>query len=480
DTAAPVSVITSPAGGLVFATTTVSILGTASDDDSGIAKVELGLADLAGTEEHWYLASGTATFSSVFSGLQDQHSYRVRSRATDGAGNVEVPFSQVDFTVNLPPKDGACTAYIKIPKEGKTLWGNAVTIMAEVSCPVTKVLFQYRYDLSSEWKDVTSADAKHPYAVYWNISDNITSTGTYHLRAVAYDEDGLADIDIPEIWVGLDDAHPDIREDGNPEVDPNQPHRKEEKVDPAVSAEVSTADGTKVVIPAGAVPAGESLQIVSLPSQNAPKPKSPYAILKPAGVYRELKFGNGTKTFSKSLTVFLPAPDEDNDGLLDGTKVPVKDLKAYYYSEEKKEWAPTSPKTHGGLAAAALWAQPGPGVSFETDHFTLFGLFQETYPTAPDSGEVYVFPNPAKSGNPPTFHVEVQARTVEIRVYSLGGALMRTRTIEGPALLVDGKYAFRHVLDPAGLPAGVYLYTVFAQRDGLPDFRAKGRFGLIR
>ncbi|MBI4679334.1 MAG: PQQ-binding-like beta-propeller repeat protein, partial [Elusimicrobia bacterium] len=46
DTAAPVSVITSPAGGLVFATTTVSILGTASDDDSGIAKVELGLADL--------------------------------------------------------------------------------------------------------------------------------------------------------------------------------------------------------------------------------------------------------------------------------------------------------------------------------------------------------------------------------------------------------------------------------------------------
>ncbi|MFA6317455.1 MAG: T9SS type A sorting domain-containing protein, partial [Elusimicrobiota bacterium] len=385
------------------------------------------------------------------------------------------------------PGDNACTdpsAILKLPKDGKKIWGNAVTTMAEAACvkaKFSKVVFQYRPVAGGEWTDIALPDSKKPYSVYWNVSDGNVPWGFHRLRAVAYDEDGVADPDPPEITVEVGDANPDIVEDGNPDVDPNNPHRLTEKVDSSTSTTISLADGSSVLIPPGAVPAGEKIEVTYPKPGAAPDPKSPFAILMPIGIYMSLSFTNGTQTFAKPLEVFISAPDSDADGMVDGTAVLTKDLKPYYYNEKLKAWAPVGGQTKALFGVSALaQAQGVSGVGFATDHFTLFGLFQESYPSAPDSAKVYVFPNPARQGEMPTFHVETQAKTVEIRVFSMGGTLMRTKTIEGPAQLVDGTYAFRYTLDPAGLPAGVYLYTVLAQRNGLPDLRAKGRFGLIR
>ncbi|MBI5622432.1 MAG: PQQ-binding-like beta-propeller repeat protein [Elusimicrobia bacterium] len=386
-----------------------------------------------------------------------------------------------------PPADDGCTdtsAILKLPKDGKKIWGNAVTTMAEAACAkaqFSKVVFQYRPVSGGEWTDIAQPDAKKPYSVYWNVSDGNVPWGFHRVRAVAYDLDGKADPDPPEITVEVGDANADIIEDGNPDVDPNNPHRLIEKVDASTSTTISLADGSSVLIPQGAVPAGEKIEVTYPKPGAAPAPKSPFALLKPVGVYLSLSFANGTESFSKPLEVFMSAPDSDDDGIVDGTAVPTKDLKPYYYNEKLAAWAPVGGKTKAlfGVSAAAQ-AAGLPGVGFATDHFTLFGLFQESYPTAPASDEVYFFPNPAKPGEPPVFHVETQARSVEIRVYSMAGQLLRTKTLEGPALLVDGKYAFRYTLDPTGLPAGVYIYTVSAQRNGQPDLRAKGRFGLLR
>ena len=49
--------------------------------------------------------------------------------------------------------------------------------------------------------------------------------------------------------VFVDDVNWDIYEDGNPEVDPNTPHRKHEKFSKEEGAEIVLVDGTQAIIP---------------------------------------------------------------------------------------------------------------------------------------------------------------------------------------------------------------------------------------
>ncbi|MBI5883540.1 MAG: PQQ-binding-like beta-propeller repeat protein [Elusimicrobia bacterium] len=386
-----------------------------------------------------------------------------------------------------PPNDGKCTdtsAILKLPKDGKKIWGNAVTTMAEAACPdskFSKVLFQYRHESSQEWKDISLPDSKKPYSVYWNVSDGNVPWGNHFLRAVAYDEDGNPDIDPPTISVVVGDANPDIVEDGNPDVDPNNPHRLTEKVDTTTSTKITLADGTAVNIPAGAVPAGEKIQISSPKPGTAPAAKSPFAILEPIGIYLSLSFTNGTQSFAKPVEVFISAPDSDNNGIVDGTAVATKDLKPYYYNEKLAAWVPVTAtgKSPFGVSAVAS-PQGAPGVGFLTDHFTLFGLFQESYPSAPSKGEMFVYPNPVRAGQSATFAAKVgQARRFELRVYGMAGGLVHSVDVDAPAPIVDGEYMYRYVWEAAGVPNGVYIYTLTVGTNA-GDVRTKGRVALLR
>ncbi len=572
DTAAPVSKILLPADGSVLHVTTATVSGTAQDNMSGVAKVEVSLRDLAETAAPWHLAQGTATFSLALSGLKDFHGYQSCSRATDQAGNQEVPASCVKFSVDLPPgpvtgllagvggagtsatltwdpafladlagyrvydakgqlmatvstnshalsglslgtgyayqvsivdlagqegpkttvsfttpSTAACTARIKIPKDGKKLWGNAVTVMAEVTCPVQSVLFQFRYDDKGPWTDIAKPDSKKPYVVYWNVSDPRVSTGTYAVRAVATDAQGFLDLDPGQISVLIGDANADIVEDGNPDVDPNNEHKLTAKVAAGVSETIMTGDGTQVQIPAGALPAADTIEVFPLSSKNVPPPASGNALLKPANVFVELKFQSGLKKFAKPLVVTLPAPDADQDGLVDGTKIPVAALKAYYFDQDKK-WLPVlaAAKAVGPTVAAAAASPPAlNALSFETDHFTIFGLFEELpLKTHLAFGEVYAFPNPAR-GQSPTFHIEAGwADRVELRVYDAAGELAFRAETAGPPLAVDDgqgiEQAYEIRWDVAGVPGGTYRYVVVAHQAGAGSVTKSGKCSVIK
>ena len=83
-------------------------------------------------------------------------------------------------------------------------------------------------------------------------------------------------------------------------------------------------------------------------------------------------------------------------------------------------------------------------VTFQIDHFTLFGLFEAyTAQRALNFGEVYAFPNPARGGQNPTLHIEAgSSDKVEIRIYDVTGELVHSATLRGPPLIInDGQGA---------------------------------------
>jgi flagellar hook assembly protein FlgD len=98
-------------------------------------------------------------------------------------------------------------------------------------------------------------------------------------------------------------------------------------------------------------------------------------------------------------------------------------------------------------------------------------------------GEVYVFPNPAKGGEVPTFHVETGiADSVKITIYTISGRPAHEYTLTGlPAELDDGNglsYAYEYAWR-GHIPSGVYLYYMEAQKAG-QKLRKTGKFAVVR
>lgn len=97
--------------------------------------------------------------------------------------------------------------------------------------------------------------------------------------------------------------------------------------------------------------------------------------------------------------------------------------------------------------------------------------------------EVYVFPNPAKGGKAPTFHVEVGiADSVKITVYTVAGEEVHKCAIGGvPNAINDGNgvdYAYEYVWR-GHIPSGVYYYLIEAEKVG-KKLRKTGKFAVIR
>ncbi|MHB0997393.1 MAG: right-handed parallel beta-helix repeat-containing protein [Elusimicrobiales bacterium] len=94
-------------------------------------------------------------------------------------------------------------------------------------------------------------------------------------------------------------------------------------------------------------------------------------------------------------------------------------------------------------------------------------------------GEVYVYPNPAKGGKIPTFHIEVGvADSVKVRVYTVAGILAHEHTLSGVPQVIGGVYAYEYAWQ-GHIASGVYYYTVEAERAG-KKIKTRGRFAVVR
>jgi YVTN family beta-propeller protein len=420
------------------------------------------------------------SLSSLFYGK----SYAYAVSAVDARGQ-EGPKTEVSFAT---PKIGQASASIVSPKDGKTIWGNAVSLTANASDNTTKISFEFLYETHAAWT-VIATDEKKPFSIYWNVSDANVSTGSYKLRAVAFDENGFAEDDPAFITVVVNDANADIVEDGNPDVDPNKSHKITQTIEADQDDTIVVADGTSVTIPKNTVEAGEKIEIETVPPAQTPAPKAPAGskLLKPGNVFKKMTFASGKSQFANALSVTLPAPDEDKDGVLDGTDIPVQKLKPYYFDEKKNQWVPVASKAGYTLNGLQTAPEAGAnGVSFQVDHFTLFGLFQEYRPLKTIVlGEVYCFPNPARAGQSPTFHIEAgAANRAEVRIYDVSGELVHSADIPGPPQVVDDgqgpEQAFEYRWDVSSVGSGVYYYVATAHDNGGGSVRKVGKCSVIK
>ncbi|MFH1415961.1 MAG: Ig-like domain-containing protein, partial [Elusimicrobiota bacterium] len=349
--------------------------------------------------------------------------HMVKAVAKDIFGNTTIKSVKVQVENEIP------RAYIRVPEDGKRIRGNAVTIMSKATENTSAVQFQYRrIGDDEEWTNITSLDIKKPYSCYWNVS--AVENGGYYLRALAYDKYTCSDPNTDYVTVYVDDVNWDIHEDGNPEVNPNMPHRKKEIFSREDGATIEIADGTKAIIPPGINITEGSIEIEILnPDDMSDRLPPEESSLKSAGVFREYEFSDGSRLFNQAITLVLPYPDEDEDGIVDGTDVYAENLRPYWYDEKDDVWVIIAADEINTTHTAQSVKEAGNYISVNVNHFTIFALMAPVPKSNLDG--VIVYPNPCKpnSGLDHT-HLYFDGLTdaASVAIYTLGGRLVKEIT----------------------------------------------------
>jgi hypothetical protein len=195
DNGKPASVITSPvAGSYSSSGWPGTISGAASDDLSGVNKVEISIyngskywnASAWVSSPVWLSATGTASWSYSYIPNQDGN-YTFSSRATDAAGNIQTALGSVSavyYDTTAP-----VITWVT-PAADSTISGSA---SAEVTAadPVSGVAsVKYQYQLNNgldTFHDLITLTTD-PYRFTWDTT--ALTLGQYTLRAIATDEVG--------------------------------------------------------------------------------------------------------------------------------------------------------------------------------------------------------------------------------------------------------------------------------------------------
>ncbi|MBI4655545.1 MAG: hypothetical protein HY746_02235 [Elusimicrobia bacterium] len=231
--------------------------------------------------------------------------------------------------------------------------------------------------------------------------------------------------------------------------------------------------GAKMEVPIEALPEGGELYIVKLseaPPEDTNLRKKAGNSLKLHLVGVPYEFGPEGKRFSASIMIVIPY---DPLTLPQGTE---GKFQIAYWNPETKTWELLD-STVDEIKKV---------VRAQTTHFSLYQIVS-SMESQPDTdfnlGEVYVFPNPSRSGTKPTFHIEVGvADIVHIWIYTISGEFAHEITLIGtPQIIDDGQgpqYAYESAWE-GYIPSGIYLYVLTAERGG-ERIKKTGKFVVVR
>ena len=192
-----------------------------------------------------------------------------------------------------------------------------------------------------------------------------------------------------------------------------------------------------------------------------------------AAVGTAVSFGPEGLVFNADAELKLPY---DYDKLPKGKT--VSDLSVYWWDDNNSDWVKLPTETDGRLAR----------LKAKTGHFSAYQVMAEgVIPQSADPafvlGEVYVYPNPAKGGKVPVFHIETGiADSLKIKVYTVSGMVTHEYTLTGlPQVLSIGGnlvYAYEYAWE-GHIASGVYYYVIEAQKAG-SKLKKSGKFAVVR
>ena len=239
----------------------------------------------------------------------------------------------------------------------------------------------------------------------------------------------------------------------------------------------------KVLIPSGVVDGGELIVLNVSADQKTEFNKNiwpEYLCLSPY-IY-EFKLKNWEKyLFEKKVTITIPYLDDGEGNVLmlnSDDKVPASSLKIFYWDPVRGEWIPV-----GGRVD--FEAQT---VSFEVDHFSIYGLLGSSSTTNQILSEVALTVNPlafiADHRQETTFKFRLaNSGKVTLVIYDSKGKVVTTLLKD--ALYPEGYNGFTWdgSINGVRIRPGIYLYRLFAtsmEGSNTGDVWVSGTLGVIR
>ncbi|NQT95384.1 MAG: PKD domain-containing protein [Candidatus Omnitrophica bacterium] len=204
---------------------------------------------------------------------------------------------------------------VSMPTENTSIYGNAVTLVAEVypdDAGVSSVMFQYND--GSGWIDIGLGTAAASYTVAW---DTTALSGSYQLRAVVNGDYTDASYAYKITNIEVTSTSPDILENTS-----GNTHTKQVAVPADQPTDIIFPDGTRIEIPANAISQGSDVTVTQTLD---------------AGIGQISLEVTGIDNFLKDVTVYLYYPDADNNGIVDGTSIDENTL-VVAWQNDQGEW----------------------------------------------------------------------------------------------------------------------------------------------
>ncbi|MBU1262588.1 T9SS type A sorting domain-containing protein, partial [bacterium] len=206
-------------------------------------------------------------------------------------------------------------------------------------------------------------------------------------------------------------------------------------------------DGTRIVIPQNALTEDAEVMLSSAISdekmaliQNANDKIGPFiAPLQSIKAVREIVVrnisdGSMTTSLNGNLTLFIPYPDANNDGYIDGTEIKEGCLGIFTLNEERKEWKMVSNSQVDTLANL---------VYVQVNHLSIFSLMANVITSITHNatstlgvGEMLTVAMQGQAGGTATFTIAGMATTTMTEVSS--GAYQGTYTVQKGDYIIDG------------------------------------------
>jgi hypothetical protein len=359
---------------------------------TGISSYTIYYDSATGTIDYGtpYMVVAASSTQFTTPALSSGFTYKFAVRATHSCGIEETNTSVVAQATALDSLNGV-RARIKTPNAGKKISGNRVLVSAELTSgspgQTQQILFQYKPSSSAVWSNIVAANLNHPnpdlsapYFVHWDVT--ALANGNYDLRAVATDifssTDGSPDI----VTVSIDSVNFEVREIslGGGRVQKDQKVHKE-VANQVEAADEGTSQKTELTIPAGAL--DQSSMTVTVVNKPAGAPATGINI-QDAGLTTSITLSNSQTDLAggQVATIVIHYPDDNDDGIVDGTQVLATTLKLYTYNAAQGKWVIEFPSVVNTASKTVTGITP---------HFSFFGAFA---PTHADLSTVRVYPNP--------------------------------------------------------------------------------------